>query len=136
MRADRDDRPLDLVQRAQQLDVDVFAGVVTFDVGGDDEQPVGAHQRRQHAGAAGQRRGDERTADTPEPDPDPVVHPDRRGELAREPRAERSAGAWPSTPSSSASSGAAKMSNVSDADTGYPGAPSTGVDSIAPSTTG
>ena len=31
-------------------------------------------------------------------------------------------------PSSSASSGAAKMSNVSDADTGYPGAPSTGVD--------
>ena len=28
------------------------------------------------------------------------------------------------------------MSNVSEADTGYPGAPSTGVDSIAPSTTG
>ena len=39
-------------------------------------------------------------------------------------------------PSSAASSGAAKMSKVSEADTGYPGAPITGVDPIAPSTTG
>ena len=39
-------------------------------------------------------------------------------------------------PSSSASSGAAKMSNVSAADTGKPGAPSTGVVPTVPSTTG
>src|SRR5205085_2280129 len=45
----------------------------------------------------------------------------------------RSAGA---APSSAASSGTAKMSNVSDADTGYPGAPRTGVASTTPSTTG
>jgi hypothetical protein len=39
-------------------------------------------------------------------------------------------------PSSAASIGAAKMSKVRAADTGYPGAPSTGVLDAVPSTTG
>ena len=117
VRADRDDRPVDLVEAAQQLDLDLLARVVALDAGGDDEQPVGADQRREHARAARERRRDERAADAPEAHANPIVHPDRRGELARQPRAgaTRRGGA---APSSSASIGAAKMSNVSDADTG------------------
>ena len=103
---------------AQQLDLDLLAGVVALEAGGDDQQAVGAHQRGQHAGAARERRGHERAADPAEPHPHPVVHAHRRGELAGQ-RAPGPAGARRgAAPSSAASSGAAKMSKVSAADTG------------------
>ena len=86
VRADGDDRAVDLADPAQQRDVDVLARVVTFEAGGHDEQAVRAHERREHAGAARQRRRDELAADASEPDAHPVVHAHRRGELAGEPR--------------------------------------------------
>jgi hypothetical protein len=44
VRADGDDRAVDLADPAQQRDVDVLARVVTFEPGGDDEQAVRAHE--------------------------------------------------------------------------------------------
>ena len=86
VRADHDDRPLDLLQAAQQRDLDLLARVMALHVGRDDEQPVGADQRGQHAGAAGQRRRDQGPADAPEPDPHPVVDADRGRQLAGQSR--------------------------------------------------
>ena len=57
-------------------------------------------------------------ADAAEPDPDPVVGADHRDELARQPRPGLRAAGSATAPSRSASSGAAKMSKVSDAETG------------------
>ena len=59
--------------------------------GRDDEQPVGAHQRGQHAGAARQRRGHDRAADAAEAHAHPVVHAHHRVELAGQPGPR----AWP-----------------------------------------
>ena len=87
VRADGDDRAVDLADPAQQRDVDVLARVVALEPGGHDEQAVRAHERREHAGAARQRRRHELAADASEPDAHPVVHAHRRRELAREPRA-------------------------------------------------
>ena len=84
VRADRDDRAVDLADAAQQRDLDLLARVVALQPGGHDEQPVGAHERREHARAARQRRGDELASDAAEPDAHPVVHAHRRGVLARE----------------------------------------------------
>ena len=86
VRADRDDRALDGVEIAQQPDLDLRAGVVALELGGHDEQAVRAHERREHARAAPQRRRHEPAADAAEPDPDPVVGTERGGEPAREPR--------------------------------------------------
>ena len=113
---------------AQQLDLDLLAGVVALDVGRDDQQPVGANQRgraRRRRAAAARRRASRRRARA-------APGPSRPSRSSRRACARAGPGATgrgvADTPSSSASSGAAKMSNVSDADTGYPGAPSTGVD--------
>ena len=109
---------VDLVDGAQQRHLDLGAGVVALHLGGDDEQPVGAHQRGEHARAPRQRRwprarrGRARAARGPS-------HP------CRSPRpACGQSGLAPSgvpcavAPSSAAITGPAKMSNVSDADTG------------------
>ena len=65
--------------------------------GRDDQQPVGADQRGQHARAARQRGGDHRAAHHAQPHPHPVVHAERGGELAgqpgRDPRAPAGGGA-------------------------------------------
>ena len=98
----------------------LLARVVALQLGGNDEQPVGADERGEHAGAAGERRGDEPAADPAEPDPHPVVHAHRRSELAREPGGATGASGG-GAPSSRASSGAAKMSKVSAAETGIAG---------------
>ena len=118
VRPDRHDRARDLVQPAQQLDLDLLAGVVALHPGRHDQQAVGAHQRGQHAGAARQRGRHDLAADPAQPDPDPVVRC-----RARRPAC-GPAGPWSpaaprgAAPSSAASSGAAKMSKVSAADTG------------------
>ena len=44
MRADGDDRAGDLVDAAQQLNLDLLARVVALEPGRDDEQPVGTDQ--------------------------------------------------------------------------------------------
>ena len=85
VRADRDDRAVDLVEAAQQLDLDLLARVVALEPGRHDQQAVGADERGQHAGAARQRRGHDLAADPPEPDPDPVVRAERGGQLAGQP---------------------------------------------------
>ena len=59
--------------------------MVPFHPGRHDQQPVGTDQRRQHPGTARQRRGHQGTADGTEPDPHPVVHAERRCELAGQP---------------------------------------------------
>ena len=85
VRADRDDRAFHRVEVAQQPDLDLCAGVVAFGCGGHDEQPVGAHERGEDAGAAGQRRRHEPAADAAEADADPVVGTERGGQPACEP---------------------------------------------------
>ena len=55
VRADRDDRALDVGQPAQQLHPDPLAGVVTLHPGRHHQQAVRADQRGQHAGRARQR---------------------------------------------------------------------------------
>jgi hypothetical protein len=57
VRADGHDRAGDLVEAAQQFDADLLPRVVPLEPGRHDQQPVGANQRGQHAGAAGQRGG-------------------------------------------------------------------------------
>ena len=52
MRADRDDRAVDLAHAPQQRDLDLVAGVMALEARRHDEQAVGAHQRGEHAGAA------------------------------------------------------------------------------------
>ncbi len=84
VRADGEDRAVDLADAAQEGDVDILARVVTLEPGGHDEQPVGADERRQDPGAARQRRGDEVAADPSDAHADPVVHAHRRRELARD----------------------------------------------------
>ena len=118
VRADRDDRALDGVEVAQQPHLDLGAGVVALERGGDDEQPVGAHERGEHAGAARERRGDEPAADAAEPDADPVVGAERGGQPAREPRRARAGGRPARRPRARRAAGRAKMSNVSAAETG------------------
>ena len=76
VRADRDDRALDVGEPAQQLDPHLLAGVVALHPGRHDQQAVGADQRGQHAGRARQRRGHDVAADPAQPDPDPVVRAD------------------------------------------------------------
>jgi hypothetical protein len=94
VRPDGDDRAPDLAQPAQQLDLYLLTGMVAFDTRRHDEQPVGAHERRQHSGAAWQRGGDDLAFDAPEPHPHPVVRADRGGELAGQSRARRGAFPW------------------------------------------
>ena len=84
--ADGDDRLLDLVRAAQQLDLHLVTGVVAFHPGGHHEQAVGADQRGEHAGAARQRGRDHRPAHLAQPHPHPVVHAERGGQLAGQPR--------------------------------------------------
>ncbi len=55
VRADRDDRALDVGQPAQQLHPDPLAGVVALHPGRHHQQAVRADQRGQHAGRARQR---------------------------------------------------------------------------------
>ena len=86
MRADRDDRALDRVEVAQQPHLDLLARVVALERGRHDEQPVGAHERCQHARAARQRRRDQPAADASDPHPHPVVAAERGRQPAREPR--------------------------------------------------
>ncbi len=88
---DRDDRAVDLAQSAQQLDPDPLARVMSLHTGRNDEQPVGAHERGQHARAARQRGGDDPVPDPAEPHPDPVVHADRGRQLPGEVRGRRRA---------------------------------------------
>ena len=85
MRADGHDGPGDLVEAAEQLDLDLLARVMALLAGRHDEQAVRADQRGKHAGAARQRGGDHGPADHAEPDPDPVVHAERGGQLAGQP---------------------------------------------------
>jgi hypothetical protein len=87
VRADRHDRAVDLAHAAQEGDVHVLAGVMALEAGGNHQQAIGAHERRQDAGSARQWRRNELGADAPEPDAHPVVHPHRRGELAGDARA-------------------------------------------------
>ena len=52
MRADGDDGAGDLVEAAQELDVDLVTRVVAFQAGRYDQEPVGADQRAEQAGTA------------------------------------------------------------------------------------
>ena len=85
VRADRDDRALDVGQPAQQLHPDPLAGVVALHPGRHDQEAVRADQRGQHAGRARQGCGHDVAADAAQPDPDPVVGADGRGQLAGQP---------------------------------------------------
>jgi hypothetical protein len=86
MRADGDDRAEDLVDAAQQLDLDLLTRVMALHAGRDDKQPVGADQGGQHACAARQRGRDHRAAHHAQPHPHPVVHAQGGSELAGQPR--------------------------------------------------
>ena len=86
VRAGDDDRALDLPDAPQQPHRHVLARVVALELGRHHEQPVGAYQRGEHAGAARKRGRHELPADAAEPHADPVVHAHRRGELAGESR--------------------------------------------------
>ena len=85
VRADRDDRALDVGQPAQQLHPDPLAGVVTLHPGRHHQEAVRADQRGQHAGRARQGCRHDVAADAAQPDPDPVVGADGRGQLAGQP---------------------------------------------------
>jgi hypothetical protein len=52
VRADRQDRALDLAAVTEQLHLDLLAGVVTFEERRDAEKSVCADERGEHAGAA------------------------------------------------------------------------------------
>ena len=117
VRPDHHDRPPDLVQPAQQLDLDLLAGLVALGRGGDDEQAVGPHQRGEHARPAGERGRH---------DP-PATWPSRTRTQSSMPSTEASLRARcacvtgrrrGAAPSSAARRGATKMSKVSAADTG------------------
>ena len=77
MRADNDDRVLDLVLTPQQADLHLLVGVMTLETGGDEQETVGPHKRSEHAGPTGQGRRHETTPNPAESDSDPVVHPHR-----------------------------------------------------------
>ena len=85
VRADRDDRALDVGQPAQQLHPDPLAGMVTLHPGRHHQEAVRADQRGQHAGRARQGCRHDVAADAAQPDPDPVVGADGRGQLAGQP---------------------------------------------------
>ena len=82
--ADGDDRAADLVEAAQQLDLDLGAGVHPFREARDARQAVGAHHRHDHARAARQRRRHQPLADLAELDPHVLVLAHRRQQLARD----------------------------------------------------
>src|ERR1022692_1566897 len=86
MRADGDDGAGDLVEAAQELDVDLVTRVVAFQAGRHGQEPVGADQRAEQAGAARQRGGYHRAAHHPQAHPYPVIHAERGRELACQPR--------------------------------------------------
>ena len=132
MRADGDDRAVDLVDAAQQLDLDLIARVVALQPGRDDAAARlrgPARSARRPRGAAA-RRPPGRPRNRAGPAPSRPCRPRRRA-CARAGRWSAD-GAAAAAPSSPASSGAAKMSKVRAAETGKPGAPSTGVASTAP----
>jgi hypothetical protein len=52
VRPHRDDRSVDLLEAAQQRDVDVLSGVQPLRAGGDDHQRIRPDERREDSGAA------------------------------------------------------------------------------------
>ena len=105
-------------------------------VGGHDEQPVGAHERGEHAGAARQRGGDQPAADAAEADADPVVGAERGRQPAGEPRLRAGTLDRRRALERGQQRDARRSRTSARPRPDSPGAPSTGVPSTVPSTTG
>jgi hypothetical protein len=84
---DGDDRALDLLEPAQQRDLDVLTGMHALRAGRNDDESIRPDERGQHAGTPRQRSGDETAPDPAEPHAHVLVLAHRGGHLARQPRA-------------------------------------------------
>jgi hypothetical protein len=116
VRADGDDRAVDLPTPRSRSTSTSSPGWWPSRPAGTTSRPVGTHERREHAGARGSGVATSRRH-APEAHAHPVVHAQGRGELARQPRADARAFARRSA-LQGRQQRAAKISKVRAAETG------------------